>query len=272
MGDPPHFANLMSRRFKEIGVGMAPHPSGWGQVWVMVFAASADGSTAPEAEMLTDGAEAAPAAEAATSETPDASATYVVQPGDTLEAIGRRLGIAWTLIAQLNDIKDPTRLQVGQVLDIPGAVAAPTAEPSPAAPPNEAPAPEQPPVEPPAAEQPAAAPAAPAASAPTTYAVQAGDALASIAARVGLNWQTLAQWNGLSGKSILQVGQVLRLTAPTQPAVAANTPAPAVYRVRSGDSLSSIAARFGLTWQTLAQINGLDRTSVLRVGQTLRLR
>ena len=202
---------------------------------------------------------------------------YVVQPGDTLEAIGRRLGIAWTLIAQLNDIKDPTRLQVGQVLDIPGAAPTPAVDAPPAAPPDGAPAPEQPPAEPPAAEQPAAAPPAPApaapdASAPTTYAVQAGDALASIAARFGLSWQTLAQWNGLTGKSILQVGQVLRLTAPTQPAVAANTPAPAVYRVRSGDSLSSIAARFGLTWQTLAQINGLDRTSVLRVGQTLRLR
>jgi len=277
MADRPHFENLMSRRFKEIGVGMAPHPSGWGQVWVMVFATSADGSTAPEAEMVTDGAEAAPAADAAATETPDASATYVVQPGDTLEAIGRRLGIAWTLIAQLNDIKDPTRLQVGQVLDIPGAAPAPAAEPSPAAPPSEAPAPEQPPAEPPAAEQPAAAPPAPApaapdAAAPTTYAVQAGDALASIAARFGLSWQTLAQWNGLTGKSILQVGQVLRLTAPTQPAVASNASAPAVYRVRSGDSLSTIAARFGLTWQTLAQINGLDRTSVLRVGQTLRLR
>jgi LysM repeat protein/uncharacterized protein YkwD len=274
MADRPHFENLMSPRFKEIGVGMASHPSGWGQVWVMVFATSADGSTAPEAAMLTDGAEAALAADAATTETPDASATYVVQPGDTLEAIGRRLGIAWTLIAQLNDIKDPTRLQVGQVLDIPGAVPTPAAEPSPSAPPNEAPAPDQPPAEPPAAEQPALAPPAPApaASAPTTYVVQAGDALASIAARFGLNWQTLAQWNGLSGKSILQVGQVLRLTSPTQPAVASNAPAPAVYRVRSGDSLSAIATRFGLTWQTLARINGLDRTSVLQVGQTLRLR
>ncbi len=275
MADPPHFENLMSRRFKEIGVGMAPHPSGWGQVWVMVFATSADGSTAPEATMLTDDAAAAPANDAVTTDTPDASATYVVQPGDTLEAIGRRLGIPWARIAQLNDIKDPTRLQVGQVLDIPGAAPAPAAAPSPAAPPD------QPPAEPPAVDQPAATPqaeppapaaAAPVASAPTTYAVQSGDALASIAARFGLDWQTLAQWNGLTGKSILQVGQVLRLTASTQPAAAPNASGSTVYRVRAGDSLSSIATRFGLTWQTLAQINGLDRTSVLRVGQTLRLR
>ena len=230
MADRPHFENLMSRRFKEIGVGMAPHPSGWGQVWVMVFAASADGNPAPDAELLADGAETAPSGDTATAETPDTGATYVVQPGDTLEAIGRRLGIPWARIAQLNDIKDPTRLQVGQVLDIPGAATpAPTADTSPAVPPVEAPAPDQPPAAPPAdlpatappADLPAAAPTASVSSVPATYKVQAGDALASIAARFGLTWQALAAWNGLTGKSILQIGQVLlsliHISEPTRP-------------------------------------------------------
>lgn len=282
MSDPPHFQNLMSRRFKEIGVGMATHPSGWGEVWVMVFATNADGSTAADAELLTGEAETVPAAETAPAETPNPEATYVVQAGDTLEAIGRRLNIPWQRIAQLNDIKDPTRLQIGQVLDIPGAAPAapPAADPAAAPPapdPAAAPPAADPPPPPPAneADQPAAPPPAapaPVAAAPTTYTVQAGDALASIAARVGLTWQTLAEWNGLTGKSILQVGQVLRLTRPAQPTSAPKTSAPASYRVRAGDSLSTIATRFGLTWQTLAQLNGLERTSILRVGQTLRLR
>lgn len=291
MSDPPHFQNLMSRRFKEIGVGMATHPSGWGEVWVMVFATNADGSTAADAELLTGEAETVPAAETAPAETPNPEATYVVQAGDTLEAIGRRLNIPWQRIAQLNDIKDPTRLQIGQVLDIPGAAPAAPPAPDPAAAspaPDPAVAPPAPdPAAAPPAPDPAAAPSAneadqpaapppaapaPVAAAPTTYTVQAGDALASIAARVGLTWQTLAEWNGLTGKSILQVGQVLRLTRPAQPTSAPKTSAPASYRVRAGDSLSTIATRFGLTWQTLAQLNGLQRTSVLRVGQTLRLR
>lgn len=282
MSDPPHFQNLMSRRFKEIGVGMATHPSGWGEVWVMVFAANADGGTAADAELLTGEAETVPAAETAPADASNPGATYVVQAGDTLEAIGRRLNIPWQRIAQLNDIKDPTRLQIGQVLDIPGAAPAapPAADPAAAPPapdPAAAPPAADPPPPPPAneADQPAAPPPAapaPVAAAPTTYTVQAGDALASIAARVGLTWQTLAEWNGLTGKSILQVGQVLRLTRPAQPASAPNPSAPASYRVRAGDSLSTIATRFGLTWQTLAQLNGLERTSILRVGQTLRLR
>ena len=177
--------------------------------------------------------------------------TYIVQPGDTLEAIGRRLGIPWLRIAQLNDIKDPTRLQAGQVLDIPDAA------PPAVTPPADAPAPEQaapPPLEPPAAVQPADAAPQVAPQPPTTYTVQAGDALASIAGRFGLTWQTLAQWNGLNAKSILRIGQVLRLTAPAQ------------------DSLSAIAARFGSSWQTLARLNGLNSASILRIGQTLRLR
>lgn len=41
------------------------------------------------------------------------------------------------------------------------------------------------------------------------------------------------------------------------------------YRVQSGDSLSSIAARFGITWEELAAANGLNSRSVLRVGQEL---
>ena len=102
--------------------------------------------------------------------------------------------------------------------------------------------------------------------------MQAGDALASIAGRFGLTWQTLAQWNGLNAKSILRIGQVLRLTAPAQASAAPPAPAPTVYRVRAGDSLSAIAARFGSSWQTLARLNGLNSASILRIGQTLRLR
>ena len=269
LADPPHYENLMHRHYREIGVGMAVPPNGWGQVWVMLFAASADGGTAADAVLIADAGEPAPAVDSAGGEALVTGSTYIVQPGDTLEAIGRRLGIPWLRIAQLNDIKDPTRLQAGQVLDIPDAA------PPAVTPPADAPAPEQaapPPLEPPAAVQPADAAPQVAPQPPTTYTVQAGDALASIAGRFGLTWQTLAQWNGLNAKSILRIGQVLRLTAPAQASAAPPAPAPTVYRVRAGDSLSAIAARFGSSWQTLARLNGLNSASILRIGQTLRLR
>ncbi len=41
------------------------------------------------------------------------------------------------------------------------------------------------------------------------------------------------------------------------------------YRVQEGDTLSTIAARYGITWQELAAANGLNAQSVLRIGQEL---
>ncbi len=119
-----------------------------------------------------------------------------------------------------------------------------------------------------------AAPAAPAAPASagtlTTHTVRAGESLATIAPRYGLTWQELAALNGLDGQTILQVGQVLRLTRASS-AAPASTGKPATVTVRKGDSLYSLATRFKIDWQDLARVNGLTGKSTLQVGQVLRL-
>ncbi|HEY7906902.1 MAG TPA: peptidoglycan DD-metalloendopeptidase family protein [Wenzhouxiangella sp.] len=48
--------------------------------------------------------------------------------------------------------------------------------------------------------------------------------------------------------------------------------APATYTVRSGDSLYSIAFRYGLDWQDVAAWNGIQSPYVIRLGDQLRLR
>ena len=48
-------------------------------------------------------------------------------------------------------------------------------------------------------------------------------------------------------------------------------PAVRTYTVRSGDNLSSIAARYGTTWQHLQQINGIANANLIYPGQTLRI-
>ena len=54
-----------------------------------------------------------------------------------------------------------------------------------------------------------------------------------------------------------------------------NTPppsgAPTTYTVRSGDTLSGIAAAHGTTWKVLAQLNTIKDPSALRVGTILQL-
>jgi len=63
----------------------------------------------------------------------------------------------------------------------------------------------------------------------------------------------------------------------TPAATPARTPKPSpqpvarTYRVRSGDTLSGIAAKFGTTSKILARLNGITNLSLLRVGQVLKL-
>lgn len=64
------------------------------------------------------------------------------------------------------------------------------------------------------------APAAPAAAAPGTYVVKRGDTLYGIALDHGLDYKDLAAWNGIANPNLIQVDQVLRLSAPGTPAAA----------------------------------------------------
>lgn len=48
-------------------------------------------------------------------------------------------------------------------------------------------------------------------------------------------------------------------------------PATNTYTVRSGDTLSSIAAKFGTNYQALASLNGISNPNLIYVGQVLRV-
>lgn len=48
------------------------------------------------------------------------SSTYVVESGDTLSGIGKKLGVRWEVLAQANKIKKPFVIKAGQKLTVPG--------------------------------------------------------------------------------------------------------------------------------------------------------
>ena len=48
-----------------------------------------------------------------------APATYRVKPGDTLSGIASVYGTTWQVLAELNDIENPSALRVGTVLELP---------------------------------------------------------------------------------------------------------------------------------------------------------
>lgn len=93
-----------------------------------------------------------------------------------------------------------------------------------------------------------------------TYVVQRGDSLYSIARDYGVSVERLREENGLT-TDVLTIGQVL-----TIPSVGNNTTN--LYVVQRGDSLWSIANRFGVSINAIRMINNLT-SDVLSIGQTL---
>jgi len=99
------------------------------------------------------------------------------------------------------------------------------------------------------------------------YTVRWGDTLSSIAYRFGTTTWAIAQANGLYNPDYIYAGQVLLI--PTQPTWPAPPPSGFYYTVRPGDILSSIARRFGTTYQAIAIANSLLNPNCIFVGQKL---
>lgn len=105
--------------------------------------------------------------------------------------------------------------------------------------------------------------------------VRNGDTLSGIAARNGVTVAQLRSANGLSGSTI-HPGQKLRIPGPSHAAASrassrSAAPAAGGYRARSGDTLSHIAARNGVSVAALRRANPNIDPSRLQVGQRVRV-
>jgi lipoprotein-anchoring transpeptidase ErfK/SrfK len=101
------------------------------------------------------------------------------------------------------------------------------------------------------------------------YIVQPGDTLLRIAARHDVSVSQLACANGLHWTSWVYVGQ--RLTIPGSTTGGPPSSAATTYVVRREDTLTRIAARYGVSVSSLARANGLGLYSWVYVGQRLTI-
>lgn len=174
---------------------------------------------------------------------------YTVKAGDTLGGIASKYGVSLVKLKRVNRLKNNS-ISPGDRLEIPDAE-------SPKAPP---------------------APATESSPRAAVHVVRAGDTLSKIADRYGTTAGKLRSANGLRSSRI-SVGQSLVIPATASrvdraaaaPAPKAAAPARAkTHRVRSGETLTSIAAANGVTVRALMRANNL-RSSRLRVGQRLTI-
>ncbi len=109
-----------------------------------------------------------------------------------------------------------------------------------------------------------------------------GDSLWKIARRYRVSVKKLKLWNGLWRNAGLRQGQAVRIhlgkggapeaQAQVQPAQPAKLATSRRHRVRAGESLWSIAERYGTTVEALRKANRISRGAKLQVGQALVIR
>lgn len=98
-------------------------------------------------------------------------------------------------------------------------------------------------------------------SSATTYTVKSGDNLSSIASRYGTTASAIANLNGISNPNWIYPGQVLKISGSQSSS--------RTYTVRSGDTLSGIASRLGVSWYSLKAKNGIGNANLIYPGQVL---
>lgn len=100
---------------------------------------------------------------------------------------------------------------------------------------------------------------------PVLYTVLPGNTLWGIANFFGTTTDEIAKLNDLADPQLIYPGQVLKIPVD-------RPMAPRYYAVRPGDTLWSIAQRYGMTVNDILSINNLGNPNLIYPGQILMLR
>lgn len=184
-----------------------------------------------------------------TTNTETSSASYTVKSGDTLSGIASQYNTTVNQIVSLNQLSNPNLIYVGQVLKLKNSQTTNSSSSS----------------------------SSTAATTAGTYTVKAGDTLSAIASRYSTSSSTLASLNSLSNPNLIYVGQVLKVSSNASTSSSTSSSAnstvttAASYTVKSGDTLSAIAAKYGTTYQALASANSISNPNDIYVGQVIKV-
>ena len=171
---------------------------------------------------------------------PSNDTIYVVKAGDTLSGIASKYGTTYQTLAAYNNISNPNLIYVGQQIKIPGngTTTNTTTNNS------------------------------------KTYTVKSGDTLSGIASKYGTTYQTLAAYNNISNPNLIYVGQQIKIpgNGTTTNTTTNNSK---TYTVKSGDTLSGIASKYGTTWQKIYNDNRSvigSNPNLIKPGQVLTIK
>lgn len=168
---------------------------------------------------------------------PVATTTHTVRSGETLSEIAARYDVSLGQLRAWNGLTRDT-IYVGQRLKVHGTTTASSGG---------------------TAGTRVAAPT----GVKSSHTVKSGETLTSIAGRYHVAVADLQRWNGIRDAGHVEVGQKL--------VVYTKAPAYTSHTVKSGESLGSIATKYGCSVSELRSWNGLSG-SVIHPGQTLKIK
>jgi N-acetylmuramoyl-L-alanine amidase len=187
--------------------------------------------------------------------TASAAFEHVVAKGETLSSVAAADGLPISQLAAANAMSPDSQLIRGSSLVIPPQDASAVSSAA-------------------SASAPATETAAPTVSSGAgALVVHRGDTLSAIAARLGVSVNALADANGLNPSGLLIAGTTLNGGSGSGTSGSASSAAAPVssgaFVVQRGDTLSAIAARLGVSVNTIAAANGLNPSRLLIAGTTL---
>ena len=158
----------------------------------------------------------------------EGATTYKVQSGDSLWSIANKYNMSVSKLKSLNNITSNV-IFPNQVLTVSGTTSSSSSTTT--------------------------------SSNTTYYTVKSGDSLSSIAVKYGTSYQKIMSLNGLNNY-VIYPGQRLKVSGSTSTSTSgstsSNTSTTSYYTVKSGDSLSAIAAKYGTTYKKIMELNGLS--------------
>ena len=175
---------------------------------------------------------------------------YTVEKGDSIYKISKKFGVSMQCIREANSLYSD-KLLIGQKLTIPASCE--KTQPSSCA--NLSTGGEK------------------------LYVVVSGDNISTIAKKFGVKSSDIIRVNNLQNPDKLKVGQQLKIPSKgevitkstTNIAVEHTLSQDGTYTVVSGDSLSSIAKRFGVKTSDIIRANDMQNPDSLRIGQKLHI-
>ncbi len=178
-----------------------------------------------------------------------------VRKGDTMYKVARRYGVGVNALAKANGLSRKSRLQRGSTLIIPVGSYTKYAK----------------------FEESKGTGSGSGKRNLVRYKVKRGDTLSGIAAKYrGVTVSDIRRWNRLGSRSHIRAGQRLKIytrgSGPSYASSSSDGGGAGYHTVRRGETLGTIAGRYGTTTKDLMALNGITDPKSLKAGKKIKVR